>query len=61
MVMENGAVKMAWDLEYEMRKEITARRTDVAIEYKGQKLIRLIYMACPNGKNICKKARGADS
>jgi len=51
-VMENEKVKMAWDFEYHMRKETTARRPDVTIEYKEQKLIQLIDMACPSETNV---------
>jgi len=57
MVMENDAVKMAWDFEYHMRKETTARRPDVTIEYKEQKLIQVIDMACPSDKNISDKVQ----
>ena len=54
-VMENERVKMAWDFEYQMRKESTARRPDVTIEYRDQKVIQLIDMACPSENNIHEK------
>jgi hypothetical protein len=54
-VMENEKVKMTWDFEYQMRKESTARRPDVTIEYKEQKRIQLVDMACPSEKNVQEK------
>ena len=54
-VIENEDVKMTWDFEYQMRKESTARRPDVTIEYKEQKRIQLIDMACPSEKNVNEK------
>lgn len=38
-----------------MRKESTARRPDVTIEYKEQKRIQLVDMACPSEKNVNEK------
>ena len=54
-VLENSDVKMSWDFEYSMRKQSTARRPDVSIEYKERKLIQLVDMACPSEKNIQEK------
>ena len=54
-VIENEDVKMTWDFEYQMRKESTARRPDVTIEYKEQKRIQLVDMACPSEKNVNEK------
>jgi len=54
-VLENDMVKMSWDFEYHMRKETTARRPDVTIEYKERKVIQVIDMACPSEKNIKEK------
>ena len=56
-VMENEKVKMSWDFEYHMRKETTASRPDVTVEYKEQKLIQLIDMACPSESNVQGKVR----
>ena len=38
-----------------MRKESTARRPDVTIEYKERKVIHLVDMACPSEKNVLEK------
>ena len=38
-----------------MRKESTARRPDVTIEYKERKVIHLVDMACPSEKNALEK------
>ena len=54
-MLENEHVKMTWDFEYNMRKESTARRPDVTIEYKEKKIIHLVDMACPNEKNFLEK------
>ena len=54
-MLENEHVKMSGDVEYNMRKESTARRPDVAIEYKERKVIHLVDMACPNVKNVLEK------
>ena len=51
-VLENEHVKMSQDLEYNMRKESTARRPDVTIEYKERKVIHLVDMACPSEKSV---------
>ena len=37
-VLESEHVTMSWDFEYNMRKESTARRPDVTIEYKERKV-----------------------
>ena len=55
MVLENNTVKMCWDFEYAMRKESTARRLDVTLEYKERKVIQLVDMACPSEKNVEEK------
>ena len=54
-VLENEHVKMSWDFEYNMRKESTARRPDVTIEYKERKVIHLVDMICPSEKNVLEK------
>ena len=54
-VLKNGHVKISWDFEYNMRRESTARRPDVTIEYKKRKVIHLIDMACPSEKNVLEK------
>ena len=46
---------MTWDFEYQIRKEYTARRSDVTMEYKDQKRIQLVDMACPSEKNVNEK------
>ena len=38
-VIENYKVKLCWNFEYQMRKEITAQRPDVTIEYNDCKTI----------------------
>ena len=38
-----------------MRKESTARRPDVTIEYKERKVIHLVDMAYPSKKNVLEK------
>ena len=45
---------MSWDFGYNMRKESTARRPDVTIEYKKRKVIHLVDMACPSENNVLK-------
>ena len=40
-----------------MRKESTARRSDVTIEYKERKVIHLFDMACPSEKKKNKEKR----
>lgn len=55
-VLENEQVKLCWDFEYKMRKERTARRPDVTLEYKDQQLIQIVDMACPSERNIKEKA-----
>jgi hypothetical protein len=57
MVLENESVKMCWDFEYKMRKETTARRPDVTIEYKAGRLIQIVDMACPSESRIQEKLR----
>ena len=54
-MLENEHVKMSWYFQYNMRKESTARRPDVTVEYKERKVIRLITMTCPREKNALKK------
>ena len=54
-VLENGHVKISWDFEYNMRRESTARRPDVTIEYKERKIIQLVDMVCPSEKNVLEK------
>ena len=54
-MLENEKVKMNWDFEYQMRKESTARRPNVTLEYKDLKLIQLVDMACTSEKNIQEK------
>ena len=44
-MLENELVKMGWVFEYNKRKELTARRPDVTIEYKERKVIHLVDMA----------------
>ena len=46
---------MSWDFEYNMRKESTARRPDVTLEYKERKVIQLVNMACLSEKNVLEK------
>ena len=41
-VIENDKVKLCWDFKYLMKKETTARRPDVTIEYKDRKLIQIM-------------------
>ena len=53
--VENEHVKMSWDFEYSMRKESTAGRPNVTIEYKKRKIIHLVDMACPSEKNVLKE------
>ena len=36
-MLENEHVKMSWDLEYNMRKDSTARRPDVTIKVQEEK------------------------
>ena len=38
-----------------MRKESTAGRPNVTIEYKKRKIIHLVDMACPSEKNVLKE------
>ena len=40
-----------------MRKETTARRPDVTIEYKDRKLIQIIDMAGSSDQNINEKVK----
>ena len=54
-VLENERVKMNWDFQFNIRKESTARRSDVTIEYKERKVIHLVDMACPSEKNVLEK------
>ena len=48
-------MKMSWDFQYNMRKESTARRPDVTVEYKERKMTHLIDMTCPSEKNVLKE------
>ena len=50
-MLENKHVKMSWDLEYNKRKESTARSSDVKIKDKERKGIHLVDIACPSEKN----------
>ena len=54
-VLENEHVNISWDFEYNMRKESTARRPDVTIEYKERKVIHLVDMALLSQKNVLEK------
>ena len=54
-MLKNENVKMSWDFEYNMRKESTAKRPDVTIEYKERKVIHLVDMAYPSKKNVLEK------
>ena len=54
-VLENEHVKMSWYFQYNMRKESTARRPDVTVEYKERKMTHLIDMTCPSEKNVLKE------
>ena len=56
-VLENEHVNMSWDFEYNMRKELTARRPDVTIEFKERRVLHLVYMACPSEKNVLEKKK----
>ena len=55
--IENDKIKLCWDFEYRMRKETTARRPDVTIEYKDRKLIQIIDMAGSSDQNINEKVK----
>ena len=55
MEHEQAWYKVKWDFEYNMRKESTAKRPDIPIEYKERKVIHLVDMACPNEKNVLEK------
>ena len=48
-------MKISWDFEYNMRKESTARRPDVTIEYKERKVIHSVDMTCPSEKYVLEK------
>ena len=55
-MLETEHVSMqTWDFEYNTRKESTARRPDVTIEYKKRKVIHLVHMAFPSDKNVLEK------
>ena len=45
-MLKNEHVKMSWDFDYNLRKESTAGRPDVTIEYKERKVFHLVDMAC---------------
>ena len=50
-VIESKDFQLSWDFEYHLRKTTTARRPDVTIELKKEK-IYLVDMACPNEGNV---------
>ena len=54
-VLDNEHVKISSDFEYNMRKESTARGSDVTVEHKKRKVIHLVDMACPSEKNVLEK------
>ena len=56
-MLENEHVKMSWYFEHKMKKESTARRSDVTIQYKEIKVIHLVDMNCPSRKNALEKMR----
>ena len=45
-------MKMSWDFQYKMRKELTARRPDVTIEHKERKIMDLVNRTCSSEKNV---------
>ena len=51
-ILENDEMKLSWDFEYAMRATTTARRPDATLEYKYQKQIYIVDMACPHDSNI---------
>ena len=59
-MLKNEHVKMRWDFEYNMRKESTARWSDVTIEYMERKVVHLVDMVCPSEKNVLEKITKKD-
>ena len=57
-MLETEHVSMqTWDFEYNTRKESTARRPDVTIEYKERNAIHLVDMTCPSDRMSWKRIR----
>ena len=52
---ENDKVKLIWDFEYNLRKTTTARRPELVLENKTDKIIWICDMACPQTINIERK------
>ena len=52
---ENDKAKLIWDFEYNLRKTTTARRPDLVLENKTNKIIWICDMACPQSINVEKK------
>ena len=55
-VLENSQAKLVWDFEFNLRKTITSRRSDLMLEEKQAKIIWICDMACPQ-ENIIEKER----
>jgi hypothetical protein len=54
-VLETVDRKFCWDFEYGMSTTSTHRRPDVTLEYKDQKIIYLVDMACPHDNNVSER------
>ena len=51
-VPENGKAKLIRDFQFHLRKTTTARRPDLILEGKKEKLIWVCDMACPQQHNL---------
>ena len=51
MVLENDKAKLVWDFEFHLRKTTTARRPDLILELKIDK-IWICNMVCPQQNSI---------
>ena len=56
-MLENEKAKLIWDFQYKVRKTKEARRPDLVLEKKENKVIWLCDMACPKERNIEAKSR----
>ena len=54
-MLANEHVNMSWNIKYNTRKESTARRPDVTINYTERKVIHMIDMASLSVKNVLAK------
>ena len=56
-MLENEKAKLIWDFEYRVKKTNEARRPDLVLGKKEDKIIWLYDMACPQERNIEAKSR----